>query len=109
MNEILHPRKFALVFFNNISVYSKNEGDHLEQLKKVMEMLCQNQLYAKLSKCKFGGPQVTYIGHTISRECVQMEEENIIVIRNRKLPQGIKVLRTFLVLPGYYCGFAPFP
>ena len=55
MNEIFKPyiRKFVLVFFDDILVYSKSVEEHVGHLKAVLEVLRQHQLYAKASKCAF--------------------------------------------------------
>ena len=52
MNDIFKPflRKFVLVFFDDILVYSKSLADHLDHLMAVLSVLLQNQLYAKRSK-----------------------------------------------------------
>jgi hypothetical protein len=45
--------KFVVVFVDNILVYSQNEQDHEEHLRKVLQRLRDCQLYAKHSKCEF--------------------------------------------------------
>ena len=45
--------KFVMVFINDILVYSKNEEEHKEHLRLVLEKLREHQLYAKFSKCEF--------------------------------------------------------
>lgn len=49
MNEIFRPylRKFVLVFFDDIWVYSKNLVDHLHHLRTILEVFYQRKLYAK--------------------------------------------------------------
>ena len=54
--------KFALIFIDDILVYSKNE-DHLQ---KIFQTLREHQLYVKLSKCDFYKMEVQYLGHVIS-------------------------------------------
>ena len=51
-------RKFTLVFFDDILVYSKNIDDHVHHLTQILETMKQNQLYAKKSKCVFGTDHV---------------------------------------------------
>ena len=45
--------KFVLVFLDDILVYSKNEEEHEEHLRLALQLLRENKLYAKLSKCDF--------------------------------------------------------
>jgi hypothetical protein len=45
--------KFVVVFIDDILIYSKNEQEHKEHLRKVLQRLRDCQLYAKLSKCEF--------------------------------------------------------
>ena len=49
MNELFHPylRKFVLVFFDDILIYSKTWKEHLKQLEKVLSLLKENRFYAK--------------------------------------------------------------
>jgi hypothetical protein len=44
--------KFAMVFIDDILVYSKNDSDHEEHLRLVLQKLRDNQLYAKYRKCE---------------------------------------------------------
>ena len=55
MNEVLKPylRKFVLVFFDNILVYSKGEDDHKEHLRAVLALLKENQLFTNKKKMYF--------------------------------------------------------
>ena len=46
-----HLDKFILVFIADILIYSKNVEKHKQHLKKIIEILRANMLYAKLSKC----------------------------------------------------------
>ena len=62
MNHIFKPhlRKFVLVFFDDILVFSKTLEDHVEHLRAVLTILLANQSYAKKSKCAFGSVEVEY-------------------------------------------------
>jgi hypothetical protein len=44
---------FIVVFIDDILVYTQNEQEHEEHLKKVLQRLQDCQLYAKLRKCEF--------------------------------------------------------
>jgi hypothetical protein len=45
--------RFVVVFIDVILINSKNDSDHEEHLRLVLQKLRDNQLYAKFSKCEF--------------------------------------------------------
>ena len=82
MNEVFKPflRRFILVFFDDILVYSKSMTDHIRHLKIVLEVLAKNQLYAKMSKCIFDCLEVEYLGHIILGEGVKTDPKKILAM-----------------------------
>ena len=55
MNRIFQPYldQFVIVFIDDILIYSGSKEDHEENLRVVLQILRENQLYAKFSKCQF--------------------------------------------------------
>nr|GEY19284.1 retrotransposon protein, putative, Ty3-gypsy subclass [Tanacetum cinerariifolium] len=55
MNWVCKPylEKFLIVFIDDIFIYSKSKEEHEEHLKLILELLKQEELYAKFSKCDF--------------------------------------------------------
>jgi hypothetical protein len=96
-----HLRSFILVFFDDILVYSKNLSDHLKHLEIVLQILKQNSLYLKCSKCTFAVPEVEYLGHVLSGAGVATKPQNVQAILNWPQPKTISKLRGFLGLTGY--------
>ncbi|KAJ0779178.1 putative nucleotidyltransferase, Ribonuclease H [Helianthus annuus] len=107
MNDIFRPflRKFVLVFFDDILIYSATWEEHLSHLRLVFKTLLDNQLVAKLSKCVFGQTQVGYLGHIVSAESIAVDPEKIVCIQNWPTPKNVKDVRSFLGLAGYYRRF----
>jgi len=71
-------------------------------VRLIFQVLANNKLYAKLSKCRFGVRKVDYLGHIVSAEGVAAEEEKVKAIWDWLVPKTLKALRGFLGLAGYY-------
>jgi hypothetical protein len=59
-------RKFVLVFFDDILIYSHNLQEHKQHLAAVLQILRSHKPTAKLSKCTFATETVEYLGHVLS-------------------------------------------
>ena len=59
---------FFIVFIHDILVYSKIEGDHMNHLRVVLQVLEENELFSKYSKWEFLLRSVKFLGHIISSE-----------------------------------------
>ena len=84
MNNVLAEflRKFALVFFDDILIYSSSLDQHVTHLRSVLSVLQQHQLFAKLSKCSFAQEEIEYLGHIISKQGVGTDPSKITIIQN---------------------------
>ena len=107
MNDILLPylRRFVLVFFDDILIYSSSWSDHLRHVRTVFHTLQDHQLFLKRSKCEFGLSSVAYLGHVISEHGVAVDKQKVDAILSWPVPSSARAVRGFLGLAGYYRRF----
>jgi hypothetical protein len=107
MNDVLRPflRRFVLIFFDDILIYSKSWADHLRHLRVILTELRRHVLFVKRSKCAFGVSSVTYLSHIISEAGVAMDPVKVQAIKDWPVPRSARALRGFLGLAGYYRKF----
>ena len=76
MNRVFHPYldQFVVVFIDDILVYSKDAQEHEHHLRIVLQILRENQLFAKLSKCDFWLKEVSFLGHIVSTEGIKVDQ-----------------------------------
>jgi hypothetical protein len=94
--------KFIVVFIDDILIFSKNEEEHDEHLRLVLQKLRENQLYAKLSKCEFWLKEVLFLGHIISEGGISVDPSKVESVLSWNTPQNVSDIRSFLGLAGYY-------
>ena len=107
MNDLFRPhlRKFVLVFFDDILVYSPDMETHVKHLEIVLQLLRQHQFYANAKKCSFGRREVEYLGHIISADGVAADPEKLDAMFKWHVPKSVTELKGFLGLIGYYRRF----
>lgn len=107
MKQLFSPflRRFVIVFFDDILVYSTSMELHLSHLEQVLSCLHASQFYVKMSKCMFCQPSIEYLGHIVTASGVQADPQKISAMLEWPMPTTLKQLRGFLGLTGYYRRF----
>ncbi|XP_020978583.1 uncharacterized protein LOC107642692 isoform X1 [Arachis ipaensis] len=107
MNDILKPllRKFVLVFFDDILIYSQDMDSHALHLQQVFQILVENQLVLNEKKYTFAVSSVEYLGHIISAQGVSADPNKTTAMLEWPVPTDQRALRGFLGLIGYYRRF----
>ena len=107
MQDIFQPivDKFMVVYVDDILVYSKNEEEHLDHLRQVLDILRANKLYGKTSKCAFFQKSVEFLGFIVSDEGVAADQVKMKAISEWPRPTTLKEIQSFLGICNYYRRF----
>ncbi|XP_024019017.1 uncharacterized protein LOC112090912 [Morus notabilis] len=107
MNEVFKEvlRKYVLVFFDDILVYSLSMEEHWRHLERVFKILEKNQLVVKKEKCSLAKSEVHYLGHIICVGEVKADPTKIDSMKLWPQPKNVKELWGFLGLIRYYRRF----
>jgi len=109
MNTVLKDKtdKKVFVYMDDIIVISQTLEEHLKELGEIFELLYDNGLRLKPSKCDFAKDKLKYLGHIISKEGILPNEDKIKAIRDFPTPENVSDIQSFLGLVGYYRRFIP--
>ncbi|CAF2747692.1 unnamed protein product [Rotaria sp. Silwood2] len=109
MNSIFHQYidEFVILYLDDILIYSKNEQEHLNHIRLVLQLLRANQLYANRDKCEFGSDQIHFLGHVVTSHGIKADENKVIAVKNWPIPRNSTHVRSFLGAAGFYRRFIP--
>ena len=96
---------YALVYLDDMIVYSKMEEDHLHQLQTVFDCFHEHGLKLKPSKCSFLCKQIMFLGHEISADGMKPSTLNLKGITEMALPANYTEVWRFLGMTGFFWRF----
>ena len=68
---------FFVIFLDYILVYSCTLEEHAKHVHFVLQNLHDKLFYAKISKCEFFKKSITYLGHLITEQGVEIDPSRI--------------------------------
>ena len=73
---------FVIIFLDDILVYSRDVETHVTHVRQTLEILRQNRLYAKVSKCAFFQSSVESLGHIASAEGLSVDPAKVQAVQD---------------------------
>lgn len=107
MNDTLfdYVDKFVIVYLDDICIYSPDSATHLEHLRLVLDKLREAKLVGKLKKCEFGIPRMEFLGHIVSGDGIEMQQDKVKAIKDWPVPTSVTEVLQFKGLAGFYRRF----
>ena len=100
-------RKCCMVYIDDILIVGETFEEHLQNLCKVLDRLCDANLKLKPKKCRFAEREVCYLGYRVSEYGLSTDPEKTETVKEFPRPEDVKSLRSFLGLVSYYRRFIP--
>ena len=68
---------FVQVYLDDIILYSKDFKSHIQRVRKVLSLLIDNGLLAKLEKCEFHIEKTKFLGFIVSVNGLSMDQDKV--------------------------------
>ena len=93
---------YALIYLDDVIVYSKTEEEHLVHLHAILERFMEHGLKLKPSKCNFFHTEISYLGHKVSTVGMKLGTEGLKGITEITSPTTYTQVHKFLGTTGYF-------
>ena len=93
---------YALIYLDDVIVYSKTEEEHLVHLRAMLEQFMEHGLKLKPSKCNFFCTEISYLGHKVSVARMELGTEGLKGITKIAPPATYTQVHKFLGATGYF-------
>src|SRR6201996_6517394 len=109
MQKVLAPFLwlFALVYIDDIVIFSTSFDNHLVHLDKVLTAIINSKITLSPTKCHIGYRSLLLLGQKVSRLGMSTHEEKVKAILNLAHPRSVKELQTFLGMVTYFSAYIP--
>lgn len=92
-------------FIDDILIYSRNKNEHMDHFRIVMQVLKDQQLFAKFSNCELLVRYVAFHGYIFSKKSIEVDPKKIDTVKSLRRPLTHSDIRIFLGFPGFYRRF----
>lgn len=97
--------KIALVYLDDIVVWSATIEEHLSRLREVFSRIRQAGLKLKPQKCQLLQERIAFLGHEVSADGIRTDPAKVKAVKEWPVPRDAKSLRSFLGFATYYKRF----
>ena len=104
MNDVLfdYLDDFCTAYLDDIIIYSEDELEHKEHVRKVLQRLRQAGLQVDIKKSEFSVKRTKYLGFIISTNGIETDPDKTSVIDQWEPPRTVKGVQSFLGFCNFY-------
>lgn len=95
----------VVVYLDDIMIFTKTLEEHQKVVKRVLAILCDNQLFLKPKKCEFHSMETEYLGLIVSEGKVQMDPVKVQGVADWPVPRNKRDIQAFLGFANFYQRF----
>lgn len=104
LGDFLH--RICFIYLDDAIVFSgDNFDEHVDRLRMVFQRLQDCGIKLSPSKCSLFKWRVKYVGHVVSAEGIEPDDDKITKVKNWPTPSNSEDVRRFLGFVGYYRKF----
>jgi len=110
MNDLFGPLLHTgciLIYMDDILIFSQDLASHVKIIKEVLQVLKDNHLSLKPSKCAFHKESVEYLGQVISHGTVTIRPAHTSTISKWPVPKDKTGIQRIIRLSNYFRKFIP--
>ncbi len=107
VNDVLRDMvdRFVFVYLDDILIFSQNERDHVQHVRRVLQRLLENRLFAKVEKCQFHARSVPFLGFILSPDGIRMDPTKVKAVADWPTPDSRRAVQRFLGFANFYKRF----
>lgn len=107
MERVLQGIDGVIVFIDDILIFALTIDELRERTRRVLEALALNNLTLNEGKCEYEKASLTFLGHKLSSNGMNIEETKVRDIENFREPKTVSELKSFLGLASYVSAYIP--
>lgn len=107
MEDVLNGISNVVVYIDDILIFAADEETLERTTNQVLAALRENKLTLNDEKCEYRKEKLSFLGHTVSKDGLDIDEKKVESIRKFKRPKSASELKSFLGLATYVSQFIP--
>lgn len=96
---------YAVVYLDDILIFSKTKEEHVQHVPNVLRKLRENKFYANAEKCTFHVLEVEYLGIIASGDGVRVDPVKVKTVQEWPTPRSVKNIQEFVGFANFYRRF----